>query len=249
MKNNIYEYSANGEISSIVCDLHSVDLTIVSTHENCLQIVGDNDKRLIVSIADNKLKITQGKFNSLLFRRKKKIELRIPDHTVPDIAICAKHTAIYVSGGIYDKFSVLGDDCTVECESASFSECSFDGSTLSTRLNGVTVKNTLVVKCDEGDMIWENSFASCTECRVKRGNIGLSHFTCKDSILAAENGNVAARLNGSESDYSLGLLAKEGTANRESVMREGAARSFKAYSAKGNIAIDFVPDSENGIFS
>ena len=249
MKYNNYEYSASGEITVIVCDLHGVDLRIVPSHENELQIVGDNGKRLNVSLDGSTLKIVQGNLNSLFLHKKKRIEVRVPEHTVPEIAIDGKHTSIAVTGGIYGKFSVDGDDCTLKCESASFSECSFTGSALSTYLKDVTVKNTLVVNCDEGDTVWENSFAACTECRIKRGNIGLSGFNCKDSILAAENGNVAARLSGEQSDYNLAIFAKAGTANRESVMREGAARSFKAYSAKGNIAVDFVPGDEETVYN
>lgn len=249
MRNSGYEYLARADVNKIVCDLHGVDLYIVTTHEKRLKLISANGKRLEVTLDGATLSICQGNVNRLFTRRKKRIELHIPDSTVPEICISGKHTTIAVSGGIYDKFSVSGDDCTVACEHASFAECTFTGETLSTYLHGVTVKDALVVKCDAGDMIWENSFASRTECRVKRGNIGLSGFNCKDSIMASENGNVAARLNGVESDYSLGLLAKDGTANRESVVREGAPRSFKAYSAKGSIAIDFVPEDDNALYS
>lgn len=248
MKNSNYEYCARTDINEIVCDVHSVDLYIIPTHEKRLKVLSANAKRLHVSIDGNSLKITQGNCNPLFVHRKKRIEILVPESTVPGITIDGKHAAINVSGGIYDKFTVSCDDCTVKCEHASFSECTFTGATLSTLLSGVTVKESLVVKCGEGDMIWENSFASRTECRVKRGNIGLSDFNCKDSIMSAEKGNVAARLNGAESDYSLGLIIKEGTANRESVIREGAPRSFKAYSARGSIAIDFVHEDEITVY-
>lgn len=248
MKNLSYEYSATAEISTIICDLHSAELIITPSHGSELGIFSQNGKRLDVSLSGDVLKITQGNCSRFFVRKRKRIELRVPDCTVPQLTIEAKHALICVSGGIYDKLNVSGEDCTVECANASFADCTFTGTTLSMYLKGVTVKNALVAKCDEGDAIWVSSFASRTECRIKRGNIGLSDFTCKDSIMTAENGNVAARLKGEESDYSLGLMIKDGTANRESNLREGAARSFKAYSAKGNIAVDFVTEDETSVY-
>ena len=244
MKNNVFKFTATEEVCSIVCDLHSVELTIIPTQENELTIACENDKRLDISLDESTLKISQGNFNRIFAHRKKRIEMRVPDHTVPELVIDAKDSCVRFDGGIFGQLSLYGDDCDIECLSCSFAECTLTGGSLSTFLKGVTVKGMLIVKCDEGDMVWENSFAACTECRVKKGNIGLSAFNCKDSIMEAVNGNVAARLNGEESDYHLDLLIKEGTANRESVLREGAARSFKAYSAKGNIAIDFMPEDE-----
>ena len=248
MKNSVYEYNAAGEVSTIICDLNSVDLTIIPTGESELKIISENGKRLDISLNESTLTLSQGKANLLFSHRKKRIEVRVPDHTVPEIIADAKNCKIKIDGGIYGQLSLYGDGCSLECDNSSFAQCSLTGTYLCTYLKGVTVKNTLVVKCDEGDMIWENSFAACTECRVKRGNIGLSGFNCKDSIMEAQNGNVAAQLNGEEDEYNLGLLIGEGTANRESVLREGAARSFKAYSQKGNIAIDFVPEREDTLY-
>ena len=248
MKNSVYNYAADSEIATIVFDIQFVDLTIIPSQDNSLQITCENDKRLDICLNESTLTLTQGNCNPLFFHKKKRIEIRVPDHTLPDIAITAKGSAIKFLSGIYGRFTIDGEGCSLNCENAAFAECTITGGVLSTYFSGVTVKNMLVVKCEAGDVLWERSFAGCTECRVKRGNIGLSGFNCKDSIMEAETGNVAARLNGEESDYSLGLLIKEGTANRESVLREGAARSFKAYSAKGNIAIEFMPEDEDTIY-
>ncbi len=244
MKSNNYEYTAESDINAIVCDLHNAKITIIPIHENALKISCENAKGLHISLNESVLTVKKATRSRLLCRKKSEVNVFVPDHTMPSLTIGGKDFAVKITNGIYGQFSLSADNCSVELDGCSFTSCSLTGETLSTFLNGVTVKNTLVVKCDTGDMIWENSFAACTECRVKRGNIGLCGFNCKDSILQAENGNVAARLNGSESDYNLGLLIKEGTTNKESVQRDGAARSFKAYSAKGNIAIDFMHDDE-----
>ncbi len=245
MKKSNLEYTSQSEANAIICDLHHAELNIIPTHENAFKITCENAKGVHISLNESVLKVKQTTRPSIFLKRKIRLDLYVPDHTVPDIIVDGKNCAVKITEGIYGQFSLSLENGSAEFSDCSFAACSLIGDALSTYLKGITVKNLLVVKCASGDMIWENSFAACTECRVKRGNIGLCGFTCKDSILEAENGNVAARLNGEESDYNLGLLIKEGTANRESVQREGAARSFKAYSAKGNIAIDFMPEDES----
>lgn len=242
MKNYNLTYTAEGEVTKIELTLRDADITVNSTRCTDFTVKCENGKGAAISLDENILRLDYTPKKRIFSRRKNKIEISVPEHTVAAIDIKCENCAVMVLGGIYDKFTLDGDCCGCDFEGASFSQCSLSGAKLSTKLKNVTVKNALIVKCDEGDMLWENSFAACTECRVKRGNIGLCGFNCKDSILEAENGNVAARLDGDESDYNLGLLIKEGTANRESVLREGAARTFKAYSAKGNIAIDFTAE-------
>ena len=242
MKNKTIEYTAADDVNAIVCDLSDAELRVIPAQENELKITCKNPKGLHISRNEAVLTMKQCTRTHIFKTKKIIIELSIPDHILPDITVSAKACNVNITGGIYGQFTLSGDKCAVQFAECSFTACELTGVTLSTFFNGVTVKNTLVVKCGAGDIIWENSFASCTECRVKRGNIGLSGFNCKTGFMEAENGNVAARLNGEESEYNLGLLIKEGTSNRESVQREGAARSFKAYSAKGNIAIDFMPE-------
>lgn len=244
MKNNQLNYSTADDVNAIVCNLSNVRIYIIPTHENELKITCENGKRIVISRDENCLTVNQSSRPSIFTGKNTIIYLSIPDHTLPDISVEGKNCTVNIASGIYGSFSLACNNGKTEFTDCSFADCELIGDTLSTYLKGVTVRNTLVVKCFTGDMIWENSFASCTECRVKRGNIGLCGFSCKDSIMEAENGSVAARLNGDERDYNLGLLIKEGTSNRESVKREGAARSFKAYSAKGNIAIDFIPDKD-----
>lgn len=245
MKNKIMQYTAAYDVNSIVFDASNARIYITSTQENELKISCEKSKEWHISCNEGVLTVKQSPRFRLFGKKKATVEMLVPDHILPDILIDGKNCSVLVNGGIYNQLSLVCDDGAAELYDCSFSGCELTGVALNTNLKGVTVKNALVVKCDCGNMIWENSFAACTECRVKRGNIGLSGFNCKNSIMEAENGNVAAQLGGEENDYNLGLLVKEGTANRESVQREGAARSFKAYSAKGNIAIDFLPSNEN----
>lgn len=246
MKNTNYEYTHSNDVNEVSCDVHNAELFIAPTNEKSIRFYSENDKGLHISCDESKISIKINVKKKLFFNKKKRVYLYIPAHLVPEINIAGKSCDVKVDGGIYNNLALLCDNCSVTLNDCAFDGCELIGSALSTYLTGVTVKNALVVKSESGDMLWENSFAACTECRVNRGNIGLNNFNCKDSILEAKHGNVAARLNGDESDYSLGLMIKEGTANRESVQREGAARSFKAYSAKGTIAIDFLPEKING---
>ncbi len=239
MKNrNIY--LAEGEISKISLDAENACITITTTGENELKIEYENAKGAHISLDENVLNINYGRAKRLLARRKKQITLHVPEHFVPELEIRAADSEIEICGGSFGRLELQGDSCRFTCENAYFTDCSLSGTALDTLIKGTTVKNALIVNCGKGDMVWENSFAACTDCHVKRGNIGLSGFNCKDSVLSAEEGNVSARLDGDGSDYNLGLLAKEGTANMDSVSREGAVRTFKAYSARGNIAIDFT---------
>ena len=244
MKNKTLEYTAAGDAVAIICDLVNAGLHITPTQENELKITCNNAKGLHISCKEGVLTVKQSTRTHLFTSKKTIINVYVPDHTLPDITVNARSCSADITSGIYGRFTLSCDNGTAELRDCSFADCELTGDNLSTYLKGVTVKNTLAVQCGAGDMIWENSFASCTQCRVKRGNIGLSGFNCINSVMQAENGNVAASLKGKESDYSLGLLIKEGISNKESVKREGAARSFKAYSAKGNIAIDFVRDED-----
>lgn len=244
MKNKTLEYTAAGDVNAIICDVVGAELHITPTQANELKITCKNEKGMHISCNEGILTVKQSTRPHLFISKRTVINLYIPDHTLPDITVNARSCSAYITNGIYGRFALSCDNGMAELHDCSFTDCELTGDNLSTYLKGVTVKNTLAVQCGAGDMIWENSFASCTQCRVKRGNIGLSGFNCINGIMQAENGNVAASLNGEERDYNLGLLIKEGISNRESVKREGAARSFKAYSAKGNIAIDFVPDGD-----
>lgn len=248
MKNNLLDFTADGEATAIACELKNVQLRLTPTAENQFKITYEDCKDARVCFNEGVLSINYGSRKRLFSRKKKSLEIYVPEHAVPSVSLTCSDCDVRFAGALLDKLNLYGEDCRVVCEDASFSQCSVTGTQLSSAFKSVTVKGALVVKCAKGDMLWENCFAAHAECRVKKGNIGLSGFNCKESAFEAENGNITARLSGDESEYSLGLLIKEGTANRQSVLREGAARSFKAYSLKGNVTIDFTPDENAGFY-
>ncbi len=239
MKNNII-FKATGELFTISCELSDINLTVLPTAENELRITFSDSVDPDISFDEGMLKVSCAGRVGILKRKVGEMEILVPDHSFPAINIDCRGGEILIESGIYDRLNFAGDGCTISLKDSSFTQCSLTGSALNVRLSGATIKNALIAKLGEGDLICEGSFAACAECRIKRGNMGLSDFTCKESTLEVESGNVVARLDGDKSDYSLGILAKDGTANMESSTREGAARVFNAYSTRGNIAIEFT---------
>ena len=88
---------------------------------------------------------------------------------------------------------------------------------------------------------------SCTKIYLtyKQGDYGVSDFEFRDGVYTLGEGSINLCINGNKDDYSLDLLAKNGTCN-ESNVREGLY-ALKAYTGNGNITVDFTKsDNENG---
>lgn len=242
MKNKFCTYTSKQDVNEINCDLNGATLIITPSLDEVLTVTFPDAKNL--SVANDKTAVYIKQSRKPLFCREQTIKLSVPTHTVPALNLSGKSFFVQTEGGIFGAFNILAESCKVQLAGSSFEnvEIICSGGYLS--FSGITVKNTLVVKCREGEIAAENTFAACAELRVKNGNIGLSAFNCKDSVLEVQNGNIAAELDGGERDYNLNVLAKEGISNRESVQNEGASKIFKAYLSSGNLAINFTQSNE-----
>ena len=159
-------------------------------------------------------------------------------------SIGAKGRVHGTSSGIYGEvtFSAEGE---IYADNAAIESCAINSARCDCRLTDCTVKGSLIVSAGEGGLTLENTFATHISARIKRGNVGAARLNCRDTIFETDEGNVTAEIAGDEGDFDVIVDAKEGTCNRESANIEGNTASFKAYSAKGNIFVDFVSGEGN----
>ncbi len=117
MKKSNLEYTSQSEANAIICDLHHAELNIIPTHENAFKITCENAKGVHISLNESVLKVKQTTRPSIFLKRKIRLDLYVPDHTVPDIIVDGKNCAVKITEGIYGQFSL-----SVENGSAEFSD-------------------------------------------------------------------------------------------------------------------------------
>ena len=132
MKKSNLEYSAQSDVSAIICNLPNTELNVIPTHENSLKITCENGKGLHISLNESVLKVKQTTRPSIFFKKKMRIDLYVPDHTVPDIIVDGKSCKVKISDGIYGQFSLSLENGSAELTDCSFASCSLIGDALST---------------------------------------------------------------------------------------------------------------------
>jgi len=233
-----------GEISAVSCEVYDAVLAISCRDQLNATVEYPAAKNVFVGEKNGGLYIRQAK-RPLFSRKAQVITINLTEHTVCEINLCGQKPTICVGGGIYGGVlaNLDGGELTVcGCDVASF-EVPDGGANI--RINHATIKGGLIVSLRQGNLIAENSFAMRAECKVGKGNIGFAGFACKDCGLEAAEGNITAVFNGDEADYSANIVAKCGTANRESFLNENASGKIRAYAERGGVVLEFASEKES----
>lgn len=243
MKEKTFNFSVETDVNSIECDVYCAQLIFAAADDGKFTVEYPRCKNVSAGSGDGTIIINQRR-RAPFGHRKQKIKIFVPEHTVPALKIYGKHLALEMSGGIYGELNLIADDGYVTFSGCSVQSAEITGGDLTARLADVTVKGNLVIKCDHGEVVTENSFATRFECRTDKGNIGQVNLSCKDSAFDTLKGNITVTLDGCAEDFNTDILAGEGTVNRESEKHEGAEGSFHAYTKKGNIVLDFNEEKQ-----
>lgn len=243
MKENIFRYEVTADISDIECNLYNARVEIREASDEKYAVEFPNTKNIEVGSNESGLFIHQSK-QSLFPRAEQEIKLFVPVHVVPSLKVYGKHSTLDVSGGIYEQIVTLFDDGEVAVSKLSVGSAEISGAAVSVHFDDVTIKTNMTVKTAKGNILAENTFASHSELRVKRGNIGLYKLNAKECALESGKGNIIATMYGNKESFNTTMLTKEGTVTGESVQREGADRNFKAYAERGNIVLDFTGNDD-----
>lgn len=248
MKQENSNYAATGEITALNCDVYDAILTISCHDQKTATAEYPPAKNVFVGEKDGALYIRQSR-RSLFSKKQQLINICLPEHVLCDINLCGQKPSVGVSSGIYGTVSANldGGDLTLcACDIAEF-EMADGGANIrgaNIRFNRATVKGGLIARIRSGNIIAENTFAMRAECKVGKGNIGFSNFTCKNCGLETTKGNICAILNGDEKDFSASIVSKYGTVNKESFINENASGKIRAYAERGGITLEFS-ESEN----
>jgi len=238
MENAIFKLDSNAETAEICCDLYDANLTVRASDDKQLKVIYTDGKNINVACGEHGLIINQSKRRFRVTAQT--ITLCIPAHIVPNLKICTKHSPVAIEGGIYGDTSFNSEDGKLNLHGCAFASCEVIGGAIDAYLSEVTVKTNLFTQLSKGNVLAENSFIYRAECRVKTGNIGFVNLSCKECVLEVSKGNISASILGAAEEFSTAIRAKTGTANREGKESEGAQKSVKAYTDKGNITLDFV---------
>lgn len=238
-------YKIKGDVSKIECDAENCSVTIAHTDEPCARAEYTRGTSINFDKGAGRLAIRQKRpLLSRIFGGESRVKIYIPGHIVPALCFTGGRVDCAMDGGIYGEvtFAAEGAICA---DNAAMESCAINSARCDCRLTDCTVKGSLIVSAGEGGLTLENTFATHISARIKRGNVGAARLNCRDTIFETDEGNVTAEIAGDEGDFDVIVDAKEGTCNRESANIEGNTASFKAYSAKGNIFVDFVSGEEN----
>ncbi len=245
MKEKIFSYSVDSDISTIEFDIYDAAVKICASPDGTLKVAFPCARNMHVANAESELYITQTK-RPLFSRAKQLISVYVPDYIVPSVRFIGVNYSVEAKKGIYKEFAVNGECAALTLSDSVSESVEIICENVSAHLINATVKGNFFVQAKQGVILAENTFASLAELHLKSGNIGLSGMNCKEGAFETGAGNVTVTLSGAESDYSLSVTAREGTANRESKLIEGAAKSVKAYTEKGNIVLDFSQKESSG---
>lgn len=239
MKEKLFNLTVETDVNAIECDLYSAKLIVAQAEDEIMRVEYPDANNVHVACGDGGLIISQRK-KPFIKLKNQVIKIFVPAHTTPSIKLAGKRAECEVQSGIYSQLEVSVDGGAVSLSDCAFESVEILGGSVDTRINSSTIRGGLFVQVESGDVLAENAFAMHMECRVKRGNIGLVRLNCKECTFEAEKGNISATVSGGESQFNTTLLSKEGTVNRESAQHDDAENSFNAYSASGNIMLDFV---------
>lgn len=239
MKEKFFCYTVETDVSEIECDLYDATVIIDVSADKKLRAEFPCAGNIHAGNADSTLYINQEK--KPLFRNSGQIiKIFVPEHIVPALTLSGGGYGVEINGGIFKEVEISAEDAGVSIKNCSCESVEIMCEKTEAHFADLTVRNNLFVQTKEGDVLAENTFAPFCELHVRCGNIGLSALNCKEASLDAGTGNITATVAGSESDYTLSVMAKEGTANLETSPEPCGEKTIKAYSEKGNIAIDFL---------
>lgn len=236
------KYAPVGDVNGIECKIYDAGLVIRPSESNNFSVEFPKAINIRATSGDGKLYIKQGKRRFFDRFKEQVITVRIPEHALPEILVYANSADVLVEGGIYKSVNVSATDSKISLCGCSFDEVTLNGGKISLKLTDGTIKDKLIGKTDGGDVVVERSFIGCAEYRSGECNVGLASLNTKDCTFELDGGNITATLCESEKDYSFSLLSRDGTRNRESSVKDGVKRKFRAYCAKGNISVDFIGD-------
>ncbi len=234
------------DVGAIECTAEECSLRIEHTDDAYARVEYNRGVNVYVEKGAAKLVIKQKKgLLSRIFGGESQITVYVPGHIVPSLCIKGGKVDCAVDGGIYANVEFSAGHGGIKADGAAMESCTVNAQGCNISFAGCMVKGTVVTNVEEGDLSFENTFATHIAGRTKRGNIGAVKLNCKDTIFEAGEGNITANVLGDESTFDVIVNAKEGTCNRESLNIENNDASFKAYVVKGNIFVDFVSDEEN----
>lgn len=234
-------FSVDTDVTVIECDLTNAELFISESPDGKFAVEYPAAKNLFIGSGENGIVVHQRK-RTIFNKKGQTIKIYVPAHTVPSLLMNAKTCGLYMEKGIYGQLVINADDGKINLSDCVFESAEITGGGVDAHLYGATIKNNLYVIADKGELLAENTFAMRTECRLKRGNIGLVNASCKDSAFDVRKGNITVTLAGSEENFNTSLVTNEGTVSRESAKHDGATGTFQAHSGKGNIVLDFVAE-------
>lgn len=243
MKEKNFIYNVETDVNLIELDLVNATVEICAAADEKFYIEYPNTKNIFAANDENGIIIHQGK-SGFFIRPQQSFKIFVPAHTVPSLKIHGKSVELLVKGGIYGELSLFAEDGSATLYDCVFESAEISGGAVGAHVAGTTVKSVFISQTDKGDVLLENDFFTRAEVRVKRGNIGIVNVNCKDCAFDTQKGNITANLAGNEEDFNTSLVAREGTANRESAASGGADGNFHAYTKKGNIVLDFAGEPQ-----
>ena len=244
-KTNIFEIS--DDVAAISCVIEHANLKIESATQNKLTVEYPDGVGIQVEPVGDRLIIAQklSGLARLLKLAAQPLTIKVPTHIVPSVTVTGDNAKVYIESGIYGAFEYKSKRGGVKVENAMLASAELKGESVNITIANSTIRGSLICSEANGNVNLENIFASHIDCRVKSGDVGAANLNCRDSAFEANRGNVTATVLGDERVFGISLTAKDGTCNRESANKEREEATFKAYSAKGNIFVDFIfPDKE-----
>ncbi|MGN0806445.1 MAG: DUF4097 family beta strand repeat-containing protein [Candidatus Coproplasma sp.] len=238
MKNKIFKLEAAAEINEIFCSLYDASLNVIASEDKQLKVTFPDCKNVSVAVGEKRLIINQSK--RLIPIGRQIVTVSVPTHVVPSLSITGNRISVSLVEGIFGDLSLNGVCGELSLINSSFASVEVVSGDICAHLSETTVKESLYMQIEKGQLLAENSFAFRADCHLKHGNMGLINLSGGDFTFETENGNITLTLAGAEEEYNTLLRVKSGTSNKPSTQNEGAQKTVKAFSENGNVLIDFV---------
>lgn len=228
-------FHAKADVIKIDCGVLYADVKVVSANVPNLYI--EYTRNLLPHFAEGDGIVTVRQLKSPFWKLKHPaLTIYVPECFVPDMTISIREGSLKIEGGIYNDVEVRGGQIVAAIESAAFENLKLNADKLDVSTDGITVKNLGSAVADDGRVALDKSFCKMADCRIKRGNIGLSCSTCEYALLTADEGNIAANMRGNEEEYTIDL---DGAAVSGRENFSGSGKTIRARAANGSVVLDF----------
>ncbi|MDE6104734.1 MAG: DUF4097 domain-containing protein [Clostridia bacterium] len=235
MKNIKYNsYLAAEGVNRLDCEFINCNVKIYGTDGDDFRIERAHHSYIRISEHDGILRLKQLRKP---FFHKAEIIIYAPASALPDVGLKIKRGSLEIDGARCGNLHITGGEVSVSIADSSFSYANVNLKSLKLDCADIAFENSFICAADSGKVIMENSLCHKMDLTVRCGNLGISRLKCRDGAYTVEEGSINLTLDGEEEDYSLSLLAKNGTCNRENA--SGGAYALKAYTGNGNIVVDF----------